>query len=381
VSGQRPLVELRPGPLSNKGGELMLVAMVRELGSDFRLAAEPWIGSYERRASLGLYQKVGFRRRFDSAARLASLLPRRLRDGFGLVTESDVSAVLDASGFAYGDQHGPDRARRMAGRAARLKKQGKKVVLMPQALGPFEDQRVATQARRLFGLADLVYARDEESEGHARRLLGDAPNLRRAPDFTIPLAGELPPSFDAGGRYACLVPNWRMQQSTAAAIGASYVPFLDACVRLLEARGLRVLVVIHEAAGDREVAHQLASAVGHELHIVDEPDPLKLKGILGHSWLVVGSRFHALVGALSSAVPAIGTGWSHKYEALFADFGCPELLLSPDTTTADLEQTIDGVLDPQTRQSLSARLAEHATRLGAQVNEMWRDVRGVLAAR
>src|SRR5690606_14730126 len=42
--------------------------------------------------------------------------------------------------------------------------------------------------------------------------------------------------------------------------------------------------------------------------------------IIGDSYLIVGSRFHALVSALSQNIPSIALGWSHKYKTLFSEF-------------------------------------------------------------
>ncbi len=59
--------------------------------------------------------------------------------------------------------------------------------------------------------------------------------------------------------------------------------------------------------------------------------------------LVVSSRFHGCVSALSQAVPCLATGWSHKYQALFDDFGLPEGLLQPvdpDTAVLRLESML-----------------------------------------
>ncbi|MFC1703611.1 polysaccharide pyruvyl transferase family protein [Candidatus Omnitrophota bacterium] len=47
----------------------------------------------------------------------------------------------------------------------------------------------------------------------------------------------------------------------------------------------------------------------------------ELKAIIGKCDLFIGSRFHAIVGALSMCVPTIAIGWSHKYQEVMEMFG------------------------------------------------------------
>ena len=60
--------------------------------------------SYEARARLGLYQKASLRKYGFQWGYLLSLMPPKLRGRFGIVTDHEIDVVLDASGFAYGNQ-------------------------------------------------------------------------------------------------------------------------------------------------------------------------------------------------------------------------------------------------------------------------------------
>jgi hypothetical protein len=65
----------------------------------------------------------------------------------------------------------------------------------------------------------------------------------------------------------------------------------------------------------------LIGLLSPEIHLCGDHTVLELvKKIISGSQFLVGSRFHALAGALSSAVPAIALGWSHKYQEIFSDF-------------------------------------------------------------
>jgi len=47
----------------------------------------------------------------------------------------------------------------------------------------------------------------------------------------------------------------------------------------------------------------------------------ELKSVIGHADLLLGSRYHSIVAALSHRVPAVAVGWSHKYGELMASVG------------------------------------------------------------
>ena len=101
------LVEVIGTGFENKGAELMLHAVVQKVSTAFPdalLAMEPSGGhDFLKRAKLGLYQKVWFRRFGISLGRL---IPSEYRESYGLVLDNEVDVVLDASGFLYSDQWG-----------------------------------------------------------------------------------------------------------------------------------------------------------------------------------------------------------------------------------------------------------------------------------
>ena len=69
-------------------------------------------------------------------------IPKRTRvhikNKWGIVFEADIDLVLDASGFAYGDQWGVINLINTSNEILRLKNRGAKYIFLPQALGPFE---------------------------------------------------------------------------------------------------------------------------------------------------------------------------------------------------------------------------------------------------
>lgn len=369
-------IEVLGGHFGNKGAHLMLVATAEHyaaLHPRARLVVKN-VGEYVQRAHLGLYQKLWSERLGSTLSDfLGSAIPKRARRVYGLVLDREVDAVLDISGFRYSDQWEPEKTERAARLARYWKRRGRKVVLMPQAFGPFDRPRTRDAFRALMDNVDLAYARDARSLEYVRSVVEDHPGLRLAPDFTNLVQGRPGRGWTVGGDTACVVPNIRMLDKTDSDTAEAYLAALAACTTELLEFGLRVVVVLHQVDDD-VLAKRFSAVLGRELEIVREADPVVLKGVLGSCRAVVGSRYHALISALAQGVPCLGMGWSHKYQALFEDYGCPELLISPRTPAVDLRERVRVLIEEPGRAELVERIRAAAAHQRERVLEMWREV-------
>jgi polysaccharide pyruvyl transferase WcaK-like protein len=362
----------------NKGAELMAVAVLehfraRRDAPEFAVPAQ--FGSYCDRARYGLWTLVDERRLGRS--KLASwLMHRCFRHKYGLAREEDCEVVIDASGFAFGDQHGPKPTRQMAKNCRRWKRQGKRIVLLPQAFGPFTSPEIRAGCRELVDQCDLVFAREERSHQHLAEAAGPRDTIRMAPDFTIALQGKMPCDFVPSDKTAFVVPNSRMLDKTDQRTQTGYLPFLAEACQHLRQLGLRPSVLLH-APEDAALARRLAEQTPHAFDVLEARCPLQLKGILGTGRLVIGSRFHALVSALSQGVPVLAVGWSHKYDELLRDFDCSECLVSIGDG-GDLKQRLATLADSPQRDQLVARIRAAGQRLQKEIAAMWAEVDRVL---
>jgi polysaccharide pyruvyl transferase WcaK-like protein len=331
------LIELRGAHLENKGAALMLHAMVQALEERLpaaRLAIAPsGMSPYAERARLGLYQKLWYQRYGRQwGYTLSRLMPATMKAAFGIVDDSEIDVVLDASGFAYSDQWGPEYAEQLLDAARRWAKRGTKLVLMPQAFGPFSQPRVADAMRRAVELATLVYARDRVSLDALRAILAPehADRIRLAPDFTNLVRGVMRPEYERLAGGVCVVPNRRVIDKGGVAADA-YITLVTTAFARLRDVGQRPFLLVHEGKGDLDLALRINAQLTSSTEIVDPGDALVIKGIIGQCSAFVGSRFHGLVSALAQGVPAIAIGWSHKYRELFSDYG-----VNDDTVFSEL---------------------------------------------
>lgn len=375
------IIEIRKAGFVNKGAELMLHATLQKIrerypDATFVMAPTPRRGTqpYHKLVSLGFLPKASLWRYGVQWGELANLAPRLLREMYGVVLDREVDVVLDAAGFAYTDQWGDTPAAELAQSAKRWKRRGTRLILLPQAFGPFESPRNQASIRAIVDNADLVFARERMSYEHVARLTGKRPNLRQAPDFTNLVKGRLPERFDVENNRFCIVPNCRMLDKTDQHVRDAYLPFLQRCAQYLVERKARPFILVHEGVDDQRLAEQVSAAVGG-IPVVKETDPLRIKGILGACSGTLGSRFHGLVSALSQGVPSLATGWSHKYQMLFEDYGFPEGLMEVTASDEEIRHKLDLVTRDAERvrgviQARTAALKAESERMWAQVFEV-----------
>lgn len=365
----------------NKGALLMLEAIRERFLQEFPNArlAVPCTWPADQRLGLGLHCTYPRERgRFDTS-RLAGLLPKRLRTDVGLLSPRDVDVVLDASGFAYGDYWGLRKLQHRLLRVARhWKTSDRTLILLPQALGPFEGKGMAAAWREAQRSADLVYVRDRASMAYVQATGTQDGNVRLSPDFTNLLHPELPERL-AGVRGAFLViPNERVVVGKDASRRADYLSFLRSCAERFLATGRKVLLLVHEGAGDRRLAAELNALLPRRIDVIDEPSPLVTKAVIGAAHATVSSRFHGLVSALSAAVPSAACGWAHKYGELMSDYGCPDLNIDLSTDARSWAHKLDHLLQAAQDDSARAALRSAARQQQERSEEMWASIFSLL---
>lgn len=326
-----PTVQILGVDPANKGACLMLIAAQRELADRFpgaRFAMDFTTTPVEARLRYGLWAAAPARSpRGAPMSRLGRLAPAGLRRKLGVVTDDEIDVVLDASGFAYGDFWGAAKFDRRVGRPSiAWRRDGKAVAFLPQAWGPFSDAGFAHAVAEALGRADIVFARDDASFAHLRA--AGAQGVRQAPDFTNLLAPRPTPETEAHRGAGVLIPNAKMLEARGEDAREGYLRFLEAAAATLRDCAGETLILIHEGAGDRRIADELGGRLDAPPPILEIEDPLEAKALLAGAGAVISSRFHGLVSALSCGAPSLACGWSHKYEALMADYDCPELSVS-----------------------------------------------------
>lgn len=254
--------------------------------------------------------------------------------------------VIDSgAGDSFADIYGFRRLFTMlyAQRAARGL--GIPVVMGPQTIGPFNTKVGRWCARKSLRAARAVIARDSLSADYARGLGREVnaistdvvfalptPLQTERRDIVINISGLL---WFGGGEHVD---------------AAQYRIEINRLVTALVDRGRRVSLLAHVVNSDRGNddadairAYELQS--GSKVEAITPSSLEQARSVLASANLVIGSRMHACLNALSCGTPAIAWAYSRKFAPLMNDIGwkhvfnIAESCFNPATATLELIAT------------------------------------------
>ena len=334
------IIEIKGVQFINKGAELMLVAITQALESkldiEFSYALSPRNSPYPLRKKYQAYQKIGnLFKRIDLSI-FDFLIPTSICETYGLVKHKDIDVTLDASGFAYGAQWTPAMLKHSVRQARYMKRQGKKFIFMPQAMGPFDSKEYKKLIEEAVEYCTLMFIRDKQSYKYITDIVGKKNNVILSPDFTNIV--NLPESETDGmnrKKIITYIPNNKMlsKQNTNSFGSYDYLSeFTDSAI-YMQSLGYHVVILNHEGEKDLKLCKDIHSKLDKDNStLLPHLDTLAIKKQIGRSDLVVCSRFHGCVSALSQGIPVIGTSWSHKYEMLFRDYNVENMIYKFDNS-------------------------------------------------
>lgn len=361
----------------NKGAELMLLAVLEQIESfdqnsivfynsnqpgekqfthNFNLRIKRnWINKYNR-ISVAVLRKLGLPYAF-----LTSKHPRK-----------NIDLVLDAAGFQFSDQWNYTKQRLdiLENYYKTLKSFGTKIVLLPQAFGPFKTKNGIRSVEIISKYADLIYAREKVSYDFLIGAGCDPSKVRIQSDFTLLSKGSFPFNFEHLKGQVCIIPNKKM--ITHVSKGASdYLGFMKRLALELQELNQKLFILNHEGVGDLNICNILNEALGGKIEVVNGLNALEVKGLIGGSKMVVSSRYHGVASALNQVVPCLATSWNHKYEMLFKDFGINDGVLDISKPELLKNKLVDFFNNyDQTKTVLEGKKIV----LSTETRKMWEDI-------
>lgn len=372
----------------NKGAQLMLLTLIEQLKEnlkDVKICVSPMIGTKEELQKLEVelldfpLMHVGGGKKFIYFLKYGNLIKLLKEKYRGNIKLNDVDVVFDLSGFAFGEQWGTKPTENLNLLIDRCIDLEIKYILMPQAFGPFKDPDLKEAIRKVLNSANLIFARDKISYQHLTSISGSAAeNVFLAPDVTL---------FSKQGKNqtsnkCCIVPNTQVLDKGSPLWENSYLTYLQRIIeKIINKSNKEVLILIHDKiGGDAKIGSELKSLFkdNNMVKLYYEENPLKIKNLISESEFLVGSRFHALASALSSNVPSIGIGWSHKYEMLFQDYDCQSyVFIEPDD---NILLRLEELLNEPTNLAIRHKLRAINESLKHKNDFMWEKIKNVLAS-
>jgi polysaccharide pyruvyl transferase WcaK-like protein len=272
----------------------------------------------------------------------------------------DADMILSiAGGDSFSDIYGQVRFVYIALPLLLAVAMAKKIVLMPQTIGPFKSFFAGRIAACIMKHSALVYARDNESLIAAKRLMGGnhAAKAHFCYDMGFVLNPLKPASYAleaisdykrdkllVGLNISGLLCIGGYNHNNMFALKVDYTELIRSLISyLIVEKKATVLLVPHvfgavpesDATAAARFFNELAGRFGADLLIVHgDYDQNGIKYIIGQCDFFIGSRMHACIAALSQCIAAVGIAYSRKFAGVMQSIGMDELIADPRTNSA-----------------------------------------------
>ena len=271
---------------------------------------------------------------------------------------------------------------------------GKRLVLLPQTLGPFRRRVSKVIARYIMERAAFVYSRDLEGLIEVTDVMGvvDLPEKFRFcydVGFVLeprkPVCNTLKMIDDVkkkkhrliGLNVSGLLYIGGYTQKNMFGLKLDYKELiLDIVRKILSLADVCVMLVPHvfgtrehletDVTACEDVQAQFLTQFDEArlFRIQEKLDQNEIKYLIGQCDFFIGSRMHACIAALSQGVPAVSIAYSKKFKGVLGSIGCADMVVDP--RTMDREQILD-VIVAKYRESVAIK--NHLSRVIPEVEE------------
>ena len=338
--------------MRNKGSQAMFLSLYYSLKSKYKdCEIVGFANKYDlpeqytfRLLPFDDYTRFVFKYRLYKAPLFVSILTyfvsklRKSDKWSGKISEMEnalrqADAIFDASGYTLGSGW-PKRSGRTLLKTIKIARQyKKKIILMPQSFGPFDwgekdDVYFLNQVKKELTYPSKIYAREREGYGCLVSLGLD--NVELSTDMVIrekffPRASDIfayhgtedieyPPRDSVG----FIINQNVFRIGDAPAVLNLYAKILEKLVD----NGEKVCILTTATADSTLVENVLKKITNrHKVNVITgEYSSPELIDIIARFKYVVASRYHSVVFAYRSGVPAVILGWASKYTDLAALF-------------------------------------------------------------
>ncbi len=313
---------------------------------------------------------------------LTTLIPsKRLRDRIrsrnlflNRIKEFDIVAAI-SGGDSFSDIYGLNRFFYVTLPQLLVILAGKKLILLPQTIGPFKGLLSRVISKYIMNKATTVYSRDSESSGVAKSLLGNksvADKVRLCYDVAFVLDPKKPGNMDLGGmrfdkdestctvglNVSGLLFAGGYTQNNMFGLKVNYKELVYSIIELLiETKGARVILTPHvfgtpdhmesDSVVCTQIYDELKDRYKGRLFIAQGMyNQNEIKYIIGLCDFFIGSRMHSCIAAISQSVPAVAVAYSRKFQGVMESIELPDIVVDPRSMNQEeiidiIEKTFD----------------------------------------
>ena len=266
----------------------------------------------------------------------------------------EADAIFDASGYTLGSGWPKQSGTILLDTIRMARRYNKKIILMPQSFGPFDwgekgDIEFVNKAKKELAYPLKIFAR--EREGYECLSSLGLHNVELSADMVI-RERPFPKTCQVYMEPKDNEDIYPTQNSVGFILNKNVLRFGDpSAVIDLYARMLEQLIglgenvfILNTSTADTELVNQVIKRIDNteNVHLISgEYSGPELIDIISRFKFVVASRYHSVVFAYRSGVPAVILGWASKYTDLAALFEQEGYVF--DIRCPDVEQILEGV--------------------------------------
>lgn len=241
--------------------------------------------------------------------------------------------ILDiGQGDSFADIYGEFRFKLIDRIHTIARKYHKPYCLLPQTIGPFENERIREKAIKSIEKASLCMARDKQSYDY---VLENVPQQKNVSEY-IDVAFFLPYEtiiqdknyIHVGINISALLWHGGYTRNNQFGLKCDYQSLARQLIDyFLNQENVKVHLVPHVVGSERSIENDYA--VSYDLwreynhpNLVLAPlalGPIEIKSYIAGLDFFMGARMHATIGAFSAGVPVVPMAYSRKFNGLFLD--------------------------------------------------------------
>lgn len=279
---------------------------------------------------------------------------------------------------------------------------GKKLILLPQTIGPFYGWIARILAKYILSHSAMIYMRDMAGVDEIKYLLGkkiNHENIKFSYDVAFIVEPYLPKVLKLSNCeiYSLKAPIVGFNISGLLYMGGytrdnmfnlriNYKELVNKIIEyMIEIKGVTLILIPHvfgytpnsesDSKVCAEVYDQLKNKYGDKLYSVNGCyNQNEIKYIIGMCEYFIGSRMHACIAAVSQHIPAISIAYSRKYYGVMDTIGMAKYVA--DMRIMDEEQIIkmiDSAYEcrAEINKQLSSKMPEVKTKVLNMFSEIW----------
>lgn len=267
-----------------------------------------------------------------SMTKLRSWIKFFFKYPLGIFNILKFNAVVDmGEGDSFSDIYGISRFKNLNATKQNLRLFGKKLIFLPQTIGPFNVIESEQEAVISINKANLVTTRDKQSYDYVKQLLPDKP-LYELVDmaFFLPykVDQQVSSKIRVGINVSGLIWNGGYTKNNQFHLKSDYQNIIHTIIQhFLSIPKIKLELIAHvilkkdyhNVENDLKICNDLHKIYPQTKVAPAFSTPIEAKSYISGFDFFTGSRMHACIAAFSSGVPVFPLGYSRKFNGLFGD--------------------------------------------------------------